>query len=304
MRSLLNKQLQSSIKLDLSIMPTDAFSLRGDAFYSLVEELTSKDIEDLFRIQKISNARCFLNTNSLAFFDISSDDPFVIQLQDRLSIKVLNSKRAVLAGVHGYVHYLQELFNLFLMKKKNKRTKSNNSTTVRNLLHQVPSTPMSTTPLSVDSSTANASSKTNHHDYLNEKIKFWWEMNRDQFKLENYALTEPNDYEIIINDKSAFVKCCYNKRINIPMVIGRKYYQLSNFYKHLTENSQCTAIERMRPKTGSDNDDDLDVSSSPSSSSNPSDPRHTETTTEDSRQSMELDNNSSQSISKHKRRRT
>jgi hypothetical protein len=304
MRSLLNKQLQSSIKLDLSIMPTDAFSLRGDAFYSLVEELTSKDIEDLFRIQKISNARCFLNTNSLAFFDISSDDPFVIQLQDRLSIKVLNSKRAVLAGVHGYVHYLQELFNLFLMKKKNKRTKSNNSTTVRNHLYQVLSTPMSTTPLSVDSSTATASSNTNHHDYVNEKIKFWWEKNRDQFNLENYALTEPDDYQIIINDKSAFVKCCCNKRINIPMVIGRKYYQLSNFYKHLTQNNQCTAIERQRPKTGSDNDDDLDVSSSPSSSSNPSNPRHTETTTEDSRQSMELDNNSSQSISKHKRRRT
>ena len=59
MRRLLNKQLQSSIMLDLSTMPTDALSLRGDVFYSLVEELTSKDIEDLFRIQKISNARCF-----------------------------------------------------------------------------------------------------------------------------------------------------------------------------------------------------------------------------------------------------
>jgi hypothetical protein len=304
MRHLLNKQLQSSMTLDLSIMPTDAFSLRGDAFYSLVEELTSKDIEDLFRIQKISNARCFLNTNSLAFFDVNSDDPFVIQLQDRLSIKVSNSKRTVLAGVHGHVHYLQELFNLFLMNKKNKRTKSNNSTTVRNHLHQVPSTPMPTTPLSVDSSTATASSNTDHHNYLNEKIKVWWEKNRDQFNLEHYALTEPDDYQIIINDKSAFIKCCCNKKINIPMVTGRKYYQLSNFYKHLTQNSQCTAIERKRSKTGSDNDNNLDVSFSPSSSSKPSSRRHTETTTEDDRQSMEIDNNSSQSISKHKRRRT
>jgi hypothetical protein len=301
---LLNTQLQASMMLDLSTMPTDALSLREDAFYSLVEELTSTDIEDLFRIQKISNARCFLNTNSLAFFDINSDDPSVIQLQDRLSIKVLNSKRAVLAGVHGYVHYLQELFNLFLMKKKNKRTKSNISTTVRNHLHQVPSTPMPTTPLSVDSSTATASSNTDHHDYLNEKIKFWWEKNRDLFNLENYALTEPDDYQIIINNKSAFVECCCNKKINIPMVTGRKYYQLSNFYKHLTQNTQCTAIERKRSKTESDNDDDLDVSFSPSSSSNPSSRHHTKTTTEDGRQLMAIDNNSSQSISKHKRRRT
>ena len=73
----LNKQLHSSNTIDISIIPPDAFSLRGDAFYSLVEELTSKDIEDLLRIQKISNARCFLNTNPLAFFDIDSNDPSV-----------------------------------------------------------------------------------------------------------------------------------------------------------------------------------------------------------------------------------
>ena len=58
MRRLLNKQLQSSMMFDLSTMPIDAFSLRGDAFYSLVVEPTAKDIEDLFRIQNISNARC------------------------------------------------------------------------------------------------------------------------------------------------------------------------------------------------------------------------------------------------------
>ena len=139
-----NKQSQYSIMIDISMMPTDAFSLRGDAFYSLVEELTSKDVEDLLKIQKISNARCFLNTNSLAFFDIHSDNPFIVDLQDRLSIKTLNDKRAVLAGVQGYLRYLQQLFNSFLVSQRNKRIKSNKSTDANGNFYQVPSTPVPT----------------------------------------------------------------------------------------------------------------------------------------------------------------
>jgi len=303
MPRLLNKQLHSNNTIDLSIIPTDAFNLRGDAFYSLVEELTSKDIEDLLKIQRISNARCFLNTNSLAFFDINSDDPSIIELQNRLSVKILNGKRIVLAGVHGYLQYLQQLFNLFLMAMKNKRTKSNNSANPSNHVHQVPSTPIPIMSLSIDSSTATASSNTDHHHFLNEKIKCWWEKNRDQLNVENYTLTEPDDYQIIINDKSASIQCYCKKKINIPMLTGRKHYQLSNFYKHLMQNNQCTVFERKRPRTESDDDDNLDVLLTQSSSSNSSNRRQTETTSEGDRQSMEINKNSSHSISRYKRRR-
>jgi hypothetical protein len=40
------------------------------------------------------------------------------------------------------------------------------------------------------------------------------------------------------------------------MPSGRKHYQLSNFYKHLTQAGQCTTIERKRKGTESEDDDD------------------------------------------------
>ena len=162
---------------------------------------------------------------------------------------------------------------------------------------------MPTPSLSIDSSTTAASSNMDHHKYLNQQIESWWEKNRDQHNLENHVLTEPDDYQVIINDKSAFVKCCCNQKINTPLPTGRKHYQLSNFYKHLTQNGQCTAIERKRARTESDSDDDSIESFSPSSSSNPPSRFHAKTTTEDNQQSMKLNNNLSHSISKHKRHR-
>ena len=203
MSRLFNKQFRSSATFDFSGVPTNVFSLRGDAFYSLVEELTSKDMEELPRIQKISNVRCFLNKNPLAFFDINSDDPPIIQLQNRLSFKVKNSKNVVLAGVHGYLRYLQKLFDSLLMKKKNKRINPDNSTATNKLLHQVPSTGMQISSLPIDSSTTADLSTIDHHNYLNHKIKSWWEKSRNQYGLENHLLTEPDDYQIIIKDKSA-----------------------------------------------------------------------------------------------------
>ncbi|CAF1401633.1 unnamed protein product [Adineta ricciae] len=290
-----NKQSQYSITIDLSMIPTNAFSLRGDAFYSLVEELTSKDVEDLLKIQKISNARCFLNTNSLDFFDIHSDDPFIVDLQDRLSIKTLNKKRTVLAGVQGYLHYLQQLLNSFLIAQRNKRIKSNNSTDANSHPHQVPSTPMPITPLSINSSTTAALFHPEHRHFLNEKIKSWWEKHRDQFNLGSDALTEPDDYQIVFNNKSAVIKCRCNQTINIPIPKGRKHCQLSNFYKHLTQSSQCAAAKRKRASTELDDDTDLDISFSPSSSVDAAGGSDTQTTTEDGRQSTELNSNPTES---------
>ena len=300
----LNGQFRSSAALDLSILPTNVFSLRGDAFYSLVEELTSDDIEELLRIQKISNPRCFMNTNPLAFFDINSDDPSVLQLQRRLSFKGIDKNNIVLAGVRGYIRYLQELFGSLLMKKMNKRNDPNSSSATNTLLNQISSPTVQTLALSIDSSTTTDLSTIDHHSFLDKKIQDWWEKNRDQFDVENHMLTEPDDYQIIISDNSVIIKCCCNKKINIPMIKGRKHYQLSNFYKHLTQNDQCTAIKRKRTGTEHDSDDESIASlSSPQSSNQPSQ-YHGKTTIKQSQQSMKLNKNASHSISSNKRQRT
>ncbi|CAF4871070.1 unnamed protein product [Rotaria sp. Silwood2] len=163
---------------------------------------------------------------------------------------------------------------------------------------------MQISSLPIDSSITADLCTIDHHHYLNQKIKSWWEKNRDQYDLENHVLAEPDDYQIIINDKSAIITCCCNKKINIPMPNERKHYQLSNFYKHLTQNGQCTAIERKRTRTESDIDDDSIASFSSSRSSNLSNRFHAKTTIKDSQQLTKSVNNSSHSISKHKRHRT
>ena len=69
MSTSVNKRFRySSQTMDPSVIPVDVFSSKGDAFYTFVRQSTSEDIEDLLRIQRISTARSFLNTNPLAFF--------------------------------------------------------------------------------------------------------------------------------------------------------------------------------------------------------------------------------------------
>ena len=68
----MDKPLRSLTKIDLSFLLTNASCLRGDEFYAHIKEPTSDDIEELLRIQKVSNARCLLNTNVSPFFDICS----------------------------------------------------------------------------------------------------------------------------------------------------------------------------------------------------------------------------------------
>ena len=138
MSQLFNGRHRPSPTVDLTMLPSDILSLWGDPFYSLVEELTSNDIEDLLRIQKISTARCFLNTKPLAFFDINSEDPSVVQLQTRLSFKTTDNKIVVLAGVHGYLRYLQELFRSLVNKKSSQRSDTKKSS-IQERVHQVPS---------------------------------------------------------------------------------------------------------------------------------------------------------------------
>ena len=167
----LNGRFRSSTALDLSVLPTNVFSLRGDAFYSLVEELTSNDIEELLRMQKISNPHCFMNTNPLTFFDINSDDPSVLQLQSRLSFKGIDQKNIVLAGIRGYIRYLQELFDSLLMKQINKRNDSNNFRTTNTLLNSISSSAVQTPALTFDSSTTTDLSTIDHHSFLLKKSK-------------------------------------------------------------------------------------------------------------------------------------
>lgn len=84
-----------------------------------------------------------------------------------------------------------------------------------------------------------------------------------EYDLEDHILKEPDDYQLIINDESAIVKCSCKQKINLPLPTERKHYQLSNYYKHLTRNDQCTVIKTKclaleEEEEEEDEDDDLE----------------------------------------------
>lgn len=115
------KRKHQSLHIDLSVVPSDVFSLRGEPFYQFIEEITSEDIKDLLEIQKISTARCFLETNPLDFLNLRIEDPVVIRLQDRLCFRLSNESHVVLAGVNGDLHYLTELLSMYSMESDSQR---------------------------------------------------------------------------------------------------------------------------------------------------------------------------------------
>ena len=66
--------------LDPSLLPVNLFSMRADAFYELLERITSEDVKELLKIQRISTANCFLDTHPLAFFDLNCSDPSITEV--------------------------------------------------------------------------------------------------------------------------------------------------------------------------------------------------------------------------------
>lgn len=263
----LNKKRTRSRDLDVSILPANIFSLKGDAFYSLVKELTSEDIEELLKVQRISTVRCFLSTNPLTLFNLQSDDPSITRLQHRLSFKVANNTNVALAGIDGDYRYLKQLFETFSMKMKKRKIDVISSIANTHPSQQSPATTMVASSTPSHPPDVKRLSVAEHRTYLNQQIEFWWDKYRREQRLSSYQIVESDDYELILTNDTAIVKCSCKTRINLPLPKERDHYQLSNFYKHLTQNVQCSVIKRKSTASESEHDDDSSSSSSSSDSS-------------------------------------
>ena len=265
------KRKHRSFPIDLSIVPFNVFSLRGEPFYQFIQEITSADVKDLLKIQKISTAQCFLNTNPFDFLNISSDDPWIIELQDRLSFKLVNGNHVVLAGIDGDVHYLTELLSMYSVEINKEITESGSNRSIETSKEADEST---TTTLPTGSvSLPLILSIEEHRHYINEQIKSWWEKNRQKLQCENYPIVDDRDYRLIINANSASIMCSCGIQINLSCPKDRCYYQLSNFYKHLINNRKCKTIREQRissrPRLEINDDDHPDCLSCPSSPTTP-----------------------------------
>lgn len=234
----------SSKSIDVSILPNNVFDLKGDAFYTLVRDLTSEDVEDLLKLQRISSARCFLNTNPLTFLNIQTTEPSVIEIQARLSYKTTDDKNIVLAGITADILYLKQLLKLYLVKNEKKTIDYTDLNTTAERPSSIMAKRTTSSRVFVDRFDIHKTSINDHRTYLNQQIKSWWEKHRTDYNLEDHMLIEPDDYQLIINEDSAIVKCSCKQKLNLPLPRERKHYQLSNFYKHLTRNDQCDVIKK------------------------------------------------------------
>ena len=174
--------------IDVSILPGNIFNLKGNVFYTLVPEVTSNDIENLLKVQRISSARCFLNTNPLTCLDLQADEPSIIKLQARLSYRTADGQKDVLAGIVADILCLKQLLTLFLMTDEKKRISCTDSTATAERPSSIITRRTTSSRISVVRSGTNELSIDDHRKYLNRKIKSWWEKDRNDYKLENYVL--------------------------------------------------------------------------------------------------------------------
>jgi hypothetical protein len=264
-----NKQHRySSQAIDLSVVPRDVFSVKSDAFYTLVRELTSEDVEDLLKIQRISTARSLLNTNPLTFFDLETDETLINELQNRLSYKMMDGKRLVLAGINADILYLKKLLKVYSVKGEKRRVNTATPTNDDRSSSPIQTRKTTSSCVLVVQSEVNRLSMNDHRQYLSQQIKTWWEKHRNDYDLENHSLKEPDDYVLIIDRNSAIIKYSCNRRITLPLPKERKCYQLSNFYKHLMRSDKCTVIKRKCDASETDGSGDDNNDPDPDSSSN------------------------------------
>lgn len=257
--------------LDPSLLPMNLFSLRGDAFYELLMRITSEDIKELLKIQRISMANCFLDTDPLAFFDLNCSDPSITEIQSRLSFKTESGDNVIFAGIEADLRYLRRLFETFFTTRNAKKPKGQIDPNT-NLASPQPNSPMGATPLAipVESPQPSNLSAIDHHDYLTKQIDSWWETRRNDFNLEHSLLIETDDYQLIIKNDSVSVKCSCKRNISLTRPMDRLHYQLSNFYKHLTQSTRCTVISKKKmPLEPAREDDSESISSSSTRSASP-----------------------------------
>ena len=137
--------------------------------------------------------------------------------------------------------------------------------------------------------------------HLKQQIEFWWEKYRSENRLESYEISEPDDYALILTNDSASVKCSCKVRINLSMLKERVHYQLSNFYKHLTQNDHCIVIKRKSTASESEDDDDSLSSCSSSDPSTPPRASRSMMTTKSDQHHQGISKSSYHSVSKLKR---
>lgn len=254
---------------DLLMLPANLLELKDDAFYDLVQEITSSYEAELLRVQSVRTVHSFMRVNVLSFFHLNADD--LVPLQSRLAHKKADGKYVVHLDVRGHIIYLTELFTAF-KKQKGKEMQTNgntsigviNTTSMLNDLTSSQSIPSSDrsangTPL-VHHLMITAMSCSAHRAHIQTNIRTWWHSIRDKQKIHNQTLLELDDYKLTLDDSSCTIICSCGTSVVLRRPSGGRHYQLSNYYQHIVDSEKYDLIKR-KQRDQQQEDDSIDAHS-------------------------------------------
>lgn len=246
------------------VLPSDALSVKGQQFYSLVEKLTSSDVSEILKIQCINSINTFLLCKNISQSILLPTTVFdVIRRNTCIKLDLHNNDSYVVhIGIVGQIDYLTELFR----KKQLQHAKSSSkgpiisqTTSTPNTILPVVSSPVSTNASAManhlqtspsDPTVANDSNVVSIRASVNDirskiinSIDKWVISQKKSTNSNSIQLVDGINYSLQFSSLSDAITivCQCHTRISVYKNMDGGF-SLSNVYKHWKTSRRCDAI--------------------------------------------------------------
>lgn len=251
-------------QVSTEVLPPDALSTKDQLFYALVERLTSSEVSEILKIQRINSVNTFLLCKNIpesillpskAFNAIREATSAKLDLQD-------DDSYVVHIGIIGQIDYLTELFRKKQLQCAKSLSKDKCSTRLTSAPDNLPST--STNPISTNdsaisnhsttlatiptvtknSTVVSVSSATNDaRSKIIRIIDKWVISQKKETTTNNIQLVDGVHYSLQLSalyDAVTMICQCKTRILIHKNADGG--YSLSNVYKHWKTSKKCDTV--------------------------------------------------------------
>jgi len=228
-------------KVSIDVLPQDAFILKDDQFYSLVEKLTSSYVARILKCQFINCVNTFLLCKDIlapillptSAFDAIRHDVCVKLNQNHKNSYVIHN------GIVGQIEYLRELFQKKHSQdaKDTPKRRSSLSTSTTNLTATVTASSITINPSPTVSPTVD------YRSNIISSIDKWIASQNIMSGSNILHLVEGKDYVLHLSPSAdiATVICQCDTRMSIRKSTDDTFF-LSNLYKHWKSSKRCKVL--------------------------------------------------------------
>ncbi|CAF4316655.1 unnamed protein product, partial [Rotaria sp. Silwood2] len=122
--------MNSNDRYELSTLPDNALSLKGDEFYKFIQSVVGEPLHDILKIQLIDSTQSFLDTKDI-FEIFKYDSPDLFEIKAKSCFKI-NGEYVIKAGIKNSLTYLMKL-----LKTKQQKLINNNKNTHRQISYEL-----------------------------------------------------------------------------------------------------------------------------------------------------------------------